>query len=114
MTRVLNIIIAAALWTAAGTAQAIDRGDPTRGGELADAQCMECHSADAVERNPEWPRLKGQHAEYLLHSLRQYKSGHREDPVMSGQVADLSLQDKRDLASWFSRQEGELYTPRRP
>ena len=97
-----------------GGAQAIDRGDPTRGAELAEAQCLTCHSADAVRGNPEWPRIKGQYAEYLLQALRDYKRGHRENAVMQGQVEDLTLQDKRDLASWFSRQDGELYTPRRP
>ena len=93
-------------------ASAIDRGDIQRGEDKA-AACLACHSGDAVENNPEWPRLHGQHADYLVRALRDYKSGKRTDPVMQMQVEDLTLQDKRDIASWFAAQNGQLYTPRK-
>ncbi|MCP1674972.1 cytochrome c553 [Natronocella acetinitrilica] len=115
MSRLFSITLSAAIALgASAAAQAVDRGDPTRGAELAEAQCLQCHSADAIRGNREWPEIRGQYAEYLLQSLRDYKSGRRDNAIMRGQVEGLSLQDKRDLASWFSRQEGGLYTPRRP
>ncbi|MCH8505652.1 MAG: cytochrome c [Ectothiorhodospiraceae bacterium] len=112
MNRFFLGAVATLLIFAAGQASAIQRGDPQRGEDLAEA-CMACHSADAVRNNPEWPRLHGQYLEYLVHALRAYKSGDRENALMQQQVQGLSLQDKRDLAAWFSQQDGELYVPRR-
>ncbi len=96
-----------------GAALAIDRGDPSAGKELAEDQCMACHAVDESLGNPEWPKLAGQYADYLLHSLKQYQDGTRENAIMQDQVEDLSLQDLRDLASYYSRQDGDLYVPRR-
>lgn len=88
-------------------------GDPVAGAEKAQS-CLACHSADAVESNPEWPRLRGQHVDYIIQALRAYQSGDRENPIMSGQVQGLSRQDMRDIAAWFASQNGELYTPAKP
>ena len=113
MKKAFPVVLAAVLLTIAGAASAVDRGNAARGGELAGA-CLACHSAAAVAANPTWPKIKGQHAEYLLIALRHYANGRRQNALMQGQVAALSLQDKRDLATWFSQQPGDLYTPERP
>jgi len=112
MKRAYHLILAAGLLLAAGAVQALDRGDAVRGERLARA-CMACHSTAAVQANPSWPKIQGQHAEYLLMALRQYGDGRRQNAIMQGQVAALSLQDKRDLATWFSQQPSDLYTPSR-
>lgn len=98
---------------ASGAALAIDRGDPSAGERIAEDQCMACHAVDESLGNPEWPKIAGQYGNYLLHSLREYKDGNRENAVMQGQVEDLSLQDLRDVASYYSRLDGDLYVPRR-
>lgn len=100
----------AGIFTAAGVG-AIERGDIERGEDLSLA-CMACHSTDATNNNPEWPRLYGQHSEYLLQALRDYKSGSRENAIMQMQVDHLSEQDLRDLAAYFSAGDGQLYTTR--
>lgn len=92
---------------------AIDRGDPSAGQQIAEDQCIACHAVDGSQSNPEWPKLSGQYADYLFRSLQQYQDGTRENAVMQGQVEDLSTQDLRDLASFYSRQDGDLYVPRR-
>ena len=109
----LRVALATGILLLSGASLAVDRGDPVRGGELAQV-CMACHSAAAVAANPTFPRIQGQHAEYLLAALRNYANGRRQNAIMQGQVANLSLQDKRDLATWFSQQPGDLYTPSRP
>ncbi|MEX0729279.1 MAG: cytochrome c [Aquisalimonadaceae bacterium] len=91
-------------------ASAIERGDAAAGEEKAQA-CLACHSASAVEGNPEWPRLNGQHTDYIVQALRAYQSGTRQNAIMRAQVEDLSRQDMRDLGAWFSAQQGELNTP---
>ncbi|WP_290653463.1 cytochrome c [Aquisalimonas sp.] len=96
-----------------GPLLAIDRGDPAAGQEIAEAQCVACHAVDGTADNPEWPKISGQYVDYLVKSLQQYQDGTRENAVMQGQVADLSAQDLRDVASYYSDLDGELYVPRR-
>jgi cytochrome c553 len=112
MKRFYSVAVAILMILGASQASAIQRGDPQRGEELAQA-CLACHSADAVSSNPEWPRLHGQYHEYLVKALQDYQTGRRENAIMQQQVEGLSLQDKRDLAAWFSQQDGDLYVPRR-
>ncbi|MEX0732515.1 MAG: cytochrome c4 [Aquisalimonadaceae bacterium] len=82
-------------------------GDVSRGQELS-GTCAACHGADGNSTNSEWPKLAGQGERYLLEQLKAYKSGDRNDPIMMGQVADLSEQDMKDLAAYFSDQQMEV------
>ncbi len=91
-------------------AMALAGGDPDAGRTKAQA-CASCHGADGNATNPQFPRLAGQYESYLLHALRQYKSNARKNPIMNGMVANLSEQDLKDLAAWFSSQKGLHDTP---
>lgn len=82
----------------------------TRGKEISTV-CAACHGVDGNSPTPDFPIIAGQHAEYLYRALLDYKLGNRTDPVMQGQVAELSRSDMRDLAAYFSSQEG-LYLKR--
>lgn len=112
MSKLNTLILSLSAVLFAGSALAVERGDIERGEDLSLA-CLACHSADAVNNNPEWPRLHGQHADYLLHSLRAYKRGDRENAIMQQQVDHLSDQDLRDLAAYFSQREGQLHSDHR-
>ncbi|RMG58255.1 MAG: cytochrome c [Gammaproteobacteria bacterium] len=79
-------------------------GDPQRGRELA-TDCMGCHgipSYNNVYPTYHVPRLGGQHADYIVAALKEYKSGNRSHKTMHAQAASLSEQDMQDLAAWFS------------
>ncbi|MCP5306331.1 MAG: cytochrome c [Chromatiaceae bacterium] len=91
-----------AVATCAGQAQA--GGDPQAGKEKS-AVCAGCHGADGNSVIGANPRLAGQYESYLFQALQQYKSGRRKDMLMGNMVANLSNQDMRDLAAWFSSQE---------
>jgi cytochrome c553 len=82
----------------------LQAGDPARGQELSQA-CAACHGADGNSVNPEWPKLAGQHAEYIHKQLMDYKSGRRENALMAGQVVNLDEQDMRDLGAFYARQQ---------
>ena len=56
-----------------------------------------------------WPVLAGQHKDYLVHSIKQYRDGDRKDPVMMGQVVNLTDQDIKDIAAFYAKQSG-LFT----
>lgn len=78
-------------------------GDPEAGREKAKV-CAACHMLDGNSSNPVWPKLAGQHMQYIIKQLSDYKEGRRENPQMSPMAADLSKQDMADLASWFASQ----------
>ena len=80
-------------------------GDPAKG-KAKSAVCAACHGADGNSVAPTFPRLAGQHEDYLLKALHDYKSGARKNPIMGGQAANLSEEDMADLAAYFSSQKG--------
>jgi cytochrome c553 len=87
-------------------------GDAASGKQKSQA-CGACHGADGnTPTGPDFPRLAGQHYDYLLKALRDYKSGARKNPIMAGQVGGLSPQDMADLAAYFSNQKGDLHVVR--
>jgi len=80
-------------------------GDAARGKEKA-AACAACHGADGNSASPMFPRIAGQHEDYIVHALTEYKTGKRKDPIMSPNVAKLEKEDFEDLAAYFSSQKG--------
>ncbi|OGA20082.1 MAG: hypothetical protein A3G25_14240 [Betaproteobacteria bacterium RIFCSPLOWO2_12_FULL_63_13] len=84
-------------------------GNADKGAEKAKQVCAACHGADGNKPlQPEYPRIAGQHEDYLYKTLRDYQSGARKDAIMGSQAANLSRQEMQDLAAYFSRQNGSL------
>ena len=100
------LVLAAATGVASGQAAA---GDPAAGKEKA-AQCQQCHGLDGNSPTPQFPKIGGQHAGYIVQSLEDYKTGVRQEPVMAAFAVALSKQDREDLAAWYASQGGGLYT----
>ena len=76
------------------------------------AACAACHGEGGAKPIlPEYPVLAGQYANYLEHTLREYRSGVRKNAIMAAQAAALSDQDIEALSRYFSMQAGPLYTP---
>ena len=70
------------------------------------ATCVACHGEGGVSVAPNWPSLAGQHKDYLIHALNQYKAGERKDPVMGSQAVGLTPEEIEELATYFSSQPG--------
>jgi cytochrome c553 len=84
-------------------ASAHGAGDPARGKELA-YTCLGCHGIpDYKNVYPTYsvPELGGQHPEYIVAALKEYKSGERSHATMHQQAVSLSEQDMQDIASYF-------------
>ncbi|MFP5418537.1 MAG: c-type cytochrome [Gammaproteobacteria bacterium] len=75
-------------------------------GKAKSTSCAGCHGPMGVSATPSFPTLAGQHRDYLYHSLKDYKSGKRTNPIMAGQVQTLTETDMLDLATFFSQQTG--------
>jgi cytochrome c553 len=80
-------------------------GNPVAG-QAKSKSCATCHGPDGNSPAAEFPRLAGQHADYMVKALKDYKSGLRKNPIMAPQAATLSLRDMEDLAAYYSRQQG--------
>jgi cytochrome c553 len=76
--------------------------------------CVSCHGQDGVAIAPMYPSLAGQHADYLVRALDEYKRGGRKNPIMTGFAANLSDDDIETIAQYFSRLTPSLGTEPRP
>ena len=77
------------------------------GKKKADEACAACHGAEGNKPvTPETPRLAGQEYGYLVQSLTEYRKGTRDNAVMSAMAKPLTEKEVRDLAGYFSGQQG--------
>lgn len=78
-------------------------GDPTlaTAGAAKAAMCQGCHGATAGG-NGQFPRLAGQHPEYLEQQLKAFKGGTRKSGPMQAIAANLSETDIKELAAYFA------------
>lgn len=108
MMRFNNQLLIAAGFLILGANVAIAGGDSAAGEEKA-VVCQSCHGPNGNESiTPDIPVLAGQHEDYLAHALRGYRSGDRQQAVMSTFAGQLSDQDIEDLAAYFADQSGNL------
>lgn len=73
-------------------------------GQAKSTPCVACHGVNGNSANPEWPNLAGQHPQYIVKQLKAFKSGARQNPLMTPQAQPLSDQDMEDLAAYFATQ----------
>jgi cytochrome c553 len=99
-----KILLAACFLMVALSAPAL-AGDADAGKRKSQT-CVACHGPDGNSTAPDFPKIAGQHYDYLLKALKDYKSGARKSPVMAPLVANLSQRDVEDLAAYYSSQRG--------
>jgi cytochrome c553 len=102
LSRPLLAVTLALAFSAGATAFAA--GDAARGKVLS-YTCLGCHGIeDYRNAYPDYnvPRLAGQHADYIVAALKEYKDGERQHPTMQVQAATLSDQDMADIAAYFA------------
>ncbi|MEO8187027.1 MAG: cytochrome c, partial [Burkholderiaceae bacterium] len=89
-------------------AQAPDAARLARGRAIVEQhRCVSCHNPDFSGRE-QMPRLANQREDYLLKSMRDYKSGARKNPIMSGIAKPLTRDDIRNVAAYLSSLSGPL------
>ena len=92
---------AACLLLSLGLTNAALAIDPANGRTLA-RQCSVCHGKTGVANDPEVPNIAGQSAFYLEKSLKDYRSGAREDRRMTLMAQNLTDKDIKDLSAWYA------------
>ncbi len=87
---------------AAAEAHAPFKADLAKGQQLA-AACGACHTQDGSRGIPANPILQGQHAEYLVKQLVEFKGGKRKNAVMTGMAATIaSEEDMKHIAAFYA------------
>ena len=83
---------------------------------LTKGACVSCHGANFSKPiDPTYPKLAGQHADYLTAALKSYKtegnaSVGRGNAIMAGQVKQFSNAELKAIAAYISTLPGELRT----
>ncbi len=94
---------------AADTHKAAPKGDAARGQTIVATVCVACHGPDGNSPLAANPKLAGQHSEYLLKQMQNFKAvdgkqPERVSPIMNGMIAAYDEGQMRDLAAYFATQ----------
>ncbi|MDR7295438.1 cytochrome c553 [Pelomonas aquatica] len=87
---------------------------------LTKGACVSCHGANFSKPiDPSYPKIAGQHADYLTVALKSYKTERnnnvgRSNGVMAGQVKQFSNAELKAIAKYISTLPSELATVPQP
>jgi len=82
---------------------ALASGDPVAGEQKA-AVCAACHGADGNSAVAAWPKIAGQHHDYLARQTRMVRDQTRNVAQMYGLVMNLSDEDIDDISAYYAQQ----------
>ena len=103
----VSLLIAAAAPAAwANEAKPAAKPDAAKG-QASAATCAACHTSDGSRGTPANPILQGQHPEYLVKQLTEFKAGKRANAIMSGMAAALSEDDMKNIAAFYSSKQAK-------
>jgi cytochrome c553 len=113
MNKIFTSAVVLAAFAVSFSASAKDRIEA--GKAAADKyNCFACHGKDYnTAIDPSYPKLAGQHADYLEHALIGYQRGGegtngRANPIMGAQVKPLSRDDIKNIAAYLHSLPGSL------
>lgn len=86
---------------------AAQEGDPREGRRLAAQTCQACHGMDGISKQANAPTIAGHPEDYFIRQLRAYRDGVRHDEQMSIAARDLTDEQIRALAAYYSAIELE-------
>ncbi|MGC1173608.1 c-type cytochrome [Polaromonas sp.] len=103
--------------SAAAASRTAKTPDPAVAALLGKANCASCHGADFSKPiDPTYPKLGGQHADYLFVALKSYKMDSnnpkvgRGNAIMAGMAKQYTNAELKQLANYLSSVEGDLKT----
>ena len=97
------VAVAAGLFSVAGLAKDPPEVDLALAEELHMGRCFMCHGADGESSTPLYPRLAGQHYQYITKQLSNFKSGVRTSDTMNTMVQELSEEEMLALAVFYEK-----------
>ena len=99
VTRLLSAIFGAGVGVVVAAVPACADDDI----EATAQTCAACHGQDGVPIDPKTvPIIWGQQQSYLMKQLHDYRSGDRDNPIMSPIAKGLAREDLRKIAAYFA------------
>jgi cytochrome c553 len=86
-----------------GSSVAWAQADEARAKKIAGGSCFLCHGAQGESTSEIFPRLAGQHAEYVAKQLAAFKSGQRKSTAMAEMVAKLTPDEMLALGKYYEK-----------
>ena len=84
---------------------AADPVDLARAEEIVSGRCFLCHGLEGEAASAVFPRLAGQHSDYIAKQLGDFKSGKRNSDTMKPQTEDLTPSEMKSLGAFFQNKK---------
>ena len=97
----LPLLVLLTLASAAAWGQA----DEARAKKIAGGSCFLCHGMNGESTSEVFPRLAGQHAEYIAKQLDAFKTGKRKSSAMADMVSKLTPDEMLALGHYYQKME---------
>ena len=87
---------------------------------LTKGNCVSCHGSNfSAPIDPSYPKLAGQHADYLVAALKAYQTDHnplvgRNNAIMMGMARPLTHPEINAIAAYLGSLPGDLKTVQQP
>ena len=110
---------AAAAAPAASAAPAV-AASPQVAALLTKGNCVSCHGSNfSAPIDPSYPKLAGQHADYLFAALKAYQTDHnplvgRNNAIMMGMARPFTHPEIKAIAAYLGSLPGDLKTVQQP
>ncbi|MBP8136209.1 MAG: cytochrome c4 [Rhodoferax sp.] len=88
------------------------QADEARAKKIVSGVCFVCHGAEGESSSEVFPRLAGQHWEYIAKQLENFKSGKRKSTAMADMVAKLTPGEMVALGKYFEKQNAPAEPPK--
>lgn len=99
----LGLAQCAAVVMCLGAGSAWAQADETRAKKIVSGVCFVCHGAEGESSSEVFPRLAGQHWEYIAKQLENFKSGKRKSTAMADMAAKLKPDEMVALGQYFEK-----------
>lgn len=80
---------------------ALAQADEARAKKIVSGVCFVCHGMEGESSSEVFPRLAGQHWQYIAKQLENFKSGKRKSTAMADMVAKLTPDEMVALGKYF-------------
>ncbi|MBC7483697.1 MAG: cytochrome c4 [Rhizobacter sp.] len=101
------LLFAASVAVSAEAAKPAAKPDLAKGQAISTNVCAACHTSDGSRGSPANPILQGQHPEYLVKQLTEFKSGKRANAIMTGMASALSEDDMKNVAAFYAGKQAK-------
>lgn len=101
-TLALSALLVAGLALAEPAAQTAPVFGDAKAGETKAATCGACHGIDGNPSDKQYPKLAGQNEAYIARQITLFQTQKRQNAIMMGFAATLSVQDMYDIGAYFA------------